>query len=131
MSTADLFINLMPLGENSEFGGIKMIPIHVMNGKLVSPVADLKIKVGQLTYKMWIALKLWNISLGGFLVQVNGTQLDMLLASGAFLMRTLDTMKEDLKTYPKSHDQIPANNKIKNLDKKIFPLFYLSFKYVQ
>jgi hypothetical protein len=58
MSMADLFINLMPIEENSEFGGIKMIPIHVMNGKLVSPVANLKIKDGQSTYKMLIALKL-------------------------------------------------------------------------
>ena len=58
MSTADLFINLMPMEENSEFGGIKMIPIRAMNGKLVSPVADLAIKAGQSTYKMLIALKL-------------------------------------------------------------------------
>ena len=96
MSTADLFINLMPMEENLEFGGIKMIPIHGMNGKLVFPAANLKTKAGQSTYKMLIALRLLNISLGGCLVQVDGTQLDMLLASDVFLMMTVNPMKGSL-----------------------------------
>ena len=42
-STADLFIYLMPMEANMEFGGIRRIPIRFINGKLVTPVIKVEI----------------------------------------------------------------------------------------
>ena len=54
-STVDLFIHLMII--YMEFGGIKTIPVHVMNGKWVTPVTKVQLLAGHQTYKMLNALK--------------------------------------------------------------------------
>ena len=42
-STAGLFIHLMPMEADMEFGGIRRIPTQFINGKLVTPVTKAKI----------------------------------------------------------------------------------------
>ena len=51
-SMAALSIRLIVMEAHLEFGGLRMIPIQLTSGKLVTPVTDLKVTAGQLTYKM-------------------------------------------------------------------------------
>jgi hypothetical protein len=51
-SMAELSTRLIVMEADLEFGGLRMIPIQLISGKLVTPVIDLKVTAGQLTYKM-------------------------------------------------------------------------------